>query len=74
MSQLNHWRFKKYQMGAKALAGVKRKLMKVDGNDYEVYIDCIQHCSKKLMREANRQVFTPLIETFTSGNLNSSYD
>jgi hypothetical protein len=56
-------------MGAKKLAAVKRKVSRLDGEDYEVYVDRIWQCPKRLKREANRQVFTPVIETFTSGSM-----
>jgi hypothetical protein len=56
-------------MGAEKLAAVKRKVTKLDEEDYEVYVDGIWQCPKRLKREANRQVFTSVIERFTSGNI-----
>jgi hypothetical protein len=56
-------------MGAEKLAAVKRKVTKLDGEDYEAYIDGVWQCPKRLKREANRQVFTSVIESFTSGNI-----
>jgi hypothetical protein len=69
LTQFARWGVKKNYMGAERSAGVKRKLEKVEGQEYEVYVDRIQHCPKKLKRKANRQVFTPVIEKFTSGKL-----
>jgi hypothetical protein len=57
-------------MGAERLAAVerKRKSMNLDG-DYEVYFDRIWQCPKRLKREANRQVFTSVMDTFTSSRI-----
>lgn len=66
--QLTRWGFKKYRMGPKRLAVMKRKMDIRGGEDFEVYVDRIPHCPKRLRREASRQVYTRVIETFASGN------
>ncbi|KAJ5898525.1 ankyrin repeat-containing domain protein [Penicillium tannophilum] len=65
-SQLGRWGFKKYRMGPTRLAAMKRRMDVREVGNFEVYVDRIQHCPKRLRREASRQVYTPVIETFAS--------